>query len=254
MWAALCVLFMQFASASEADARLKTNVSLGGLLLTGNLNQLQANFNGIMTYTEPKWGNDLIVNGYRIYMKPPESTDYVRIGDNLLISDLPNVYLSQKVYLVGLAHYSSSLLHQIDDRWLGGAGVGYTPVRSPQFLVRAAVGGFYEHTRYPSNVFNLDVAHSGNIRQVPRGGILSNGWYSRTNSPVTLRYVAWYFINPTDLQDRRHFLDVSTTVKIKKAIGVRIGMSYAGNSVVVKGVQTSDLRATVGLNFTSQRQ
>ena len=249
---ALLSFLVLSARAEEPLSRINTSASLGGLVLSGNLNQIQLNFNGLMSYSEPRYGNDLIVSGYRIYMKVPELDQYVRIGDDLQINDLPNLYLNEKVYLIGLAHYDSSLLHQVDSRWLGGAGLGYAPVRSSQYLIRAAVGGFYEHTSYPSASFNLDVAHDGNVRTVPRVGILSNGWFNRPNRTMSYRYVAWYFLNPLDAQDRRTYFDGSTTIKIKKALGLRLGLSYAGSTVVVQGVQTSDLRLTAGINVSKK--
>ena len=247
------MIAMAAGDENAEAAPLSYNLSLGGMVLSGNLNQVMLNLNGIMSYGTPKYGNDLIVNGYRIYMQIPEVDEFVRIGDDLLVSDLPNFYLNDKVYLIGLAHYSSSLLHQVDTRLLGGAGVGYAPVRTKQFLMRAAGGFFYEHTSYPSADFNLPVEHKGTVRNVPRAGILSNGWYQKPKSPVTLRYVAWYFIDPTELQDRRYYVDASSNVRIKGPLGFRFGLTYAKSTVVVSGVQTSDLRATFGVNVASKR-
>ena len=245
----MIIVFFLMVFAEERNP-FRYNVSVGGMWIAGNLNQLLFNTSGLISYDKKHMGTDLLVNGYRIYMKPQD--DFVRIGDDLSITTVPFYYVNPSIYGFGIGHWSMSLLHKIDSRIFAGGGIGYAPVRRPEFLIRAGIGGFYEHTDFPEESFNLDVSHNGSTRTVPRIGIVSNGWFRPKGSAVSFRYFVRGLVNPLELEDFRYTIDGSSNVHIFGPFSLRVGIRYVANSVVVEGVETFDLRSTLGLSFSNR--
>lgn len=220
------------------------------LWLAGNLNQLQLGVNGLVSHNGPKAGNDLLLNLFRLWTVIPGTTGFTQVGDDLTITELPFYYLTPRLYSIGMAQYTTSQLRKLDHRLLFGGSVGIAPVRRPDFLIRGALGVFYEYSLYPSDTFSLDVSHEGNARSVPRLGVSSNGWFRAERSPVTFRYLAWFFLNPLDGRDYRYNLDLSLSLRVAGPLSLRAGSTLSGSTVVVEGVVPYDLRTTGG--FTLQ--
>jgi hypothetical protein len=229
---------------------LKASVSVDGLWIAGNLNQLQLSGTGTLAYNTPHYGNDFIATGYRIWTRLPETTGLTRVGDDLLVTDLPFYYFTKRVYGIALLQYASSQLHQLDHRGVGGAAIGYAPVRRPEFLIRGALGAFYEYSDYPGTDFNMETTHDGTVRQVPRVGVMSNGWYREEGSAFSIRYIAWLFLNPMDTRDYRYSIDVSANVRIGGPVSLRLATNWSGSTVVMESVTPYDIRTTGGLTFT----
>ncbi len=247
-------LVSSLALAQDTSHPVRYNISLGGMWIAGNLSQLQLNTSGMISYDKDHYGNDLIINGYRIYMKPGGREDFIRIGDDLSVTSVPFYYFSPNVYGFGVFNGSTSLLHKLDARLFAGGGIGYAPVRKPAFLIRAGFGVFYEHSTYPTDTFNLDVSHDGTVRAIPRIGMVSNGWFRVKKSPLSLRYLARFFLNPLAPEDFRLTVDVSTNVHIAGPLSFRFGILYAHNTVVVEDVQTFDLRSTFGIALSNRKR
>lgn len=218
--------------------------------LAGNLNQLQLGINGIVSHNGPTAGNDLLLNVFRLWTVIPGTTGYTQVGDDLTVTDLPFYYLKPRLYTIGMAQYTTSQLRKLEHRLLFGASLGFAPVRRPDFLIRGALGAFYEYSLYPSETFSLDVSHEGNARSVPRVGLSSNGWFRAERSPITLRYLAWFFLNPLDGRDYRYNLDLSLSLRVAGPLSLRAGTTVSGSTVVVEGVVPYDVRTTGG--FTIQ--
>ena len=180
--------------------------------------------------------------------------DFIRIGDDLSLTTVPFYYINPKIYGFGVGHWSTSLLHKIDARFFAGGGIGYAPVRRPEFLIRMGVGGFYEHTEFPTGVFNLDVSHRGSTRSVPRIGLVSNGWFRPKGSAVSFRYFVRGLMNPLEPEDFRYTIDGSSNWHVFGPVSLRLGVRYVGSSVVVEGVEVYDLRTTFGIAFSNRKQ
>ena len=174
------LLFAITVSAEKSP--LRVNLNVGGMTVQGNLTQYQVNGGGLITYDGKVYGSDTVINGYRMWTKFPGSVELTKIGDDLNIAEIPYYYVRPRVYIQGFANYSTSQLHQIDDRYLGGVSIGYTPIRQKMKLFRASVGGFWEQTTFPSNTFNQSVEHQDGVRSIPRLGVISNGWYRVPNN------------------------------------------------------------------------
>ena len=114
---------------SRKKSPLRVNLNVGGMTVQGNLTQYQVNGGGLITYDGKVYGSDTVINGYRMWTKFPGSDELTKIGDDLNIVEIPYYYVRPKVYVQGFANYSTSQLHQIDDRYLGGVSIGYTPIR-----------------------------------------------------------------------------------------------------------------------------
>ena len=136
----------------------------------------------------------------------------------------------------------------------GGAGFGYAPVRKPTFLIRAGIGVFYERNTHPTDTFNLDISHDGTTRSIPRIGMVSNGWFRTKDSPLSMRYLARFFINPLEPEDFRFTIDANTNIHIAGPLSFRFGLRYAHNTVVVEDVQTFDLRSTFGIALSNRKR
>jgi len=228
----------------------RAQLGADALWLAGNLNQLQLGINGLVSHNGPRAGNDLLLNLFRLWTVIPGTTGLTQVGDDLTVTELPFYYLKPRLYAIGMAQYTTSQLRKLDHRGLFGASIGMAPVRRPDFLVRGAVGAFYEYSLYPSDTFSLDVSHEGNARSVPRVGVSSNGWFRAEHSPLTVRYLAWFFLNPLDGRDYRYNLDLSLNLRVAGPLSLRAGTTISGSTVVVEGVVPYDLRTTGG--FTLQ--
>jgi len=234
-------------STASIPSSFRGQVGIDGAWFAGNLNQIQLGVNALVSNNSAHVGQDFIFTAYQLWMQPTGAPPFVQVGDDLSATELPFVYLTERVYVLGFAHYSTSQLRQVDHRVMGGASIGYTPVRLPEFLVRTAVGAFFEYSIFPSDDFSLDVAHDGATRAVPRVGVSSNGWYHPTKSPFSGRYIAWFFMNPLDPRDYRYNLDLSANFRIAGPVGFRIATNLSGSTVVVEGVSPFDVRTTFGI-------
>ena len=244
-------LFSSMLLAQEQISQpLRVNVNLGGMIISGNLNQVMLNGGGMVSYSQPRYGNDFIFNGYRMWTRLPASDGLVKIGDDLNLTTIPYRYLSKKHYVVGLLGYASSQLHQVEHRVLGGIGIGYAPWRQKHHLVRMALGGFFEHTQFPGDTFSIDVVHDGNTRSVPRIGLMSNGWYRIKKSPISLRYIAWLYVHPLQPEDFRVRVNTNINIRIADPLSLRFSCTYEQSSVVMEGVSPFDLRSNIGLAFS----
>jgi hypothetical protein len=243
------LLFAITVSAEKSP--LRVNLNVGGMTVQGNLTQYQVNGGGLITYDGKVYGSDTVINGYRMWTKFPGSDELTKIGDDLNIAEIPYYYVRPRVYIQGFANYSTSQLHQIDDRYLGGVSIGYTPIRQKMKLFRASVGGFWEQTTFPSNTFNQDVEHQNGVRSIPRVGVISNGWYRvPNNKKLSFNYLGWFYVNPLNLEDYRYRINSQFNVNLTPLIQLRLGTTYQHNSVVMEGVSEFDLRSNVGLGLS----
>ena len=242
------------ADASGEKLSVKTRATLGGMVVSGNLSQVMLNGSAHVNSSTPSYGNDLLMNGYRIWTKVPNTVGLTKIGDDLAVTSLPFKYITPKIFIIGTARYESSQLHQLEHRYLGGMGIGYAPIRTKEYLARISIGGHFEHSIYPSANFNLQTRHDENTRSVSRVAVVSNGWMTKKQKPVSFRYLAWIFLNPLDISDYRINVSPSMRFHISKTLGINLSMLFNYSSVVMEGVEPLDLRFTFGMSFQLPRQ
>lgn len=234
-------------AVAATPSNFRAQIGVEGAWFAGNLNQIQLGVNGIVSNNGSRVGQDLVLSAYQLWMQPAGAPPFVQVGDDLTVSELPYIYLSERIYALGLAHYSTSQLRQLDHRVMGGASIGYAPVRLPEFLVRAGIGAFFEYSLYPGEDFSIDVSHQGSARAVPRLGLNSNGWYRPKGSAFSGRYLAWFFVNPLDPRDYRYNLDISGNLRVAGPVSVRVASNLSGSTVVLDSVAPFDARTTVGI-------
>ena len=92
--------------APETYSRLK--LSVGGYFYSGKVNQLQGNFQGHYGLSSPDKGLDFLFNGFRLWTKADQATDYEVTGDDLFGTLVPFYYLGDQVYVLGLGRFESS--------------------------------------------------------------------------------------------------------------------------------------------------
>lgn len=245
--ASLILLFLPSAGAQDrGEYPWRGDISLTGMALAGNLNQLQLQGRISVSYSDARKGNDFISTGYWMWMKPTPEADYVKIGGDFSATTIPFYYFTPKFYLQGYGRYESSQLHSLDARVNGGMGLGFAPVRRQDFLLRAALSAQVEHARYPTA--ELTGGYEGPDRTVARAALVSNGWYRVKGKPVSLRYVGNVMVNPMDIQDYRLMLDSSIDVRVSARLSARMAVLYTRDSVVPLEVAPSDVRVTFGLS------
>jgi len=247
----LATLTAPAAAQDRGDAPWRGNLSVSGNYNTGNLDQAQLLLRGHLSYSAEKAGNDLILNGFRFWLKYADGEPLTRIGDDLAVTDAPFYYFHPKFYLQGLGRYESSQLHQLDHRINAGGGVGFTPVRREDVLMRVSVGAQYEHARYPGEDFRLDIGHDGGNRTVPRVSINSNGWFQLADSPVSLRYLGYFMVNPLEPRDLRASLDTSANLRVSRVFSAALTATYGYNAVVLDAVDPQDFRVTAGVTLNT---
>ena len=249
--AVLAVLLSPDAAAQDrGDDPWRGGLSIAGSYNAGNLDQMQLMARGNLSYSGEKAGNDLIVNGFRFWLKYDDAEPFTRLGDDLAVTEAPFYYFRPKLYLQGIGRYESSQLHQLDHRVSAGGGVGYTPVRREELLMRASLGVQYEHARYPGDDFRLDVTHDDGSRTVPRVALNSNGWFQVAGSPVGFRYLGYFLVNPLDPKDLRLSLDASAVLTITRVFSAQLTATYGYNAVVLDEVDPQDLRVTTGITLS----
>ena len=241
-----------WAAPNEPETYSRLNLSLGGYYYTGNLNQIQGNFQGHYGLSSPTLGVDLLFNGYRLWSKSTEDNSYSVAGDDAFATLLPFYYVADRVYVAGLARYESSRSQKLDSRYLGGGGIGFAPVRSKSVLVRVSVIPSIEVAKYDGEDFRIDVAHDGSQRRVFRVVLLSNGWYRVPDSMVTLRYFAQLFPNAMDSRDIRLNFTGNVDMRLTETVAFRIAQTINQDSAILKGKEPYDIRSTFGFAIKLQ--
>ena len=240
------------ATPNEPETYSRLNLSVGGYYYSGNLNQVQGNFQGHYGLSSPTKGVDVLFNGYRLWSKADENAQYKRVGDDAFVTGLPFWYFSDRFYLAGLARYESSRIQKLNYRYLSGAGIGFTPVRSKLFLIRASIIPAYEYAGFGGDDFRIDVPHDGPQRQVLRAAMITNGWYRVENSPITLRYFAQLYPNPQKIEDFRANVTGNIDVKLTKSIAFRTTLNVNHDAAILSGREPTDVRSVFGLAFSVQ--
>ena len=69
-----------------------------------------------------------------------------------------------------------------------------------------------------------------------------------------LNYLAWFYINPMNLEDYRYRINSQFNVNLTPLIQLRLGTTYQHNSVVMEGVSEFDLRSNVGWDCLSSEE
>ena len=236
----------------RGDRPWRLDLAVTGNYFSGSFTQLQILGRAFISHSAARAGNDLLISGYRVWVL--EEGALLRVGDDTIVSDIPFYYVRPKVYVHGIGRFTNSYSHLLDARVNGGGGIGLTPIRTESVLFRASLTAQLEYARYASDTFNLDVAHDGATRLVPRVGVLSNGWYRVKETPVGFRYLGEVSIDPRDPRDNRQFLDAGLDLKIgATGWGARLSAMWTRDSVVPEGVRPAELKAGIGLGYTTPK-
>ena len=253
------LVFPDVAAAQDRGERpWRADVSLTGNVFSGNLRQVQTLGRVHVSRSGARAGGDLVATGFRVWMQPGEDAPWVRVGDDLSATFVPFVYVrpgrgAGGVYVQGFAGYADSLSRQLDARVNVGGAVGFAPVRTENVLVRAAIGAQVEHARYPTDTFNVDVGQEGASRTVPRAVLSSNGWYRVKGTPVSMRYLGHAMLDPGAPRDNRQFLDAGFDVRVAEGWSTRLSVLYTRDSVVPTGIRPADLRAGIGVAYSTPK-
>ena len=244
--------FSAFAETNEPETYSRLRFTLGGYVYSGNVNQIQGNLQGHYGLSSPTLGVDVLFNGYSLWSKTDEKADYEIKGDDLFVTAVPFWYFTERLYVAGLARYESSKSVRLNSRYLGGAGLGYTPVRTKDFLVRCSVMPAYEMTTFDGDEFRIDVSHDGPERSVFRLAVMSNGWYRVKGTPVTLRYFAQAFPNPEEVDDLRLNVTGNIDLKLNEQLAFRTTLLVNHDAAILDGREPTDIRSTFGFTWASK--
>ena len=250
--AALGSVSMGQTTSSEPETYSRLSLSLGGYYYSGNLNQVQGNLQGHYGLSSPTNGVDVLFNGYRLWSKANKDAVFKVVGDDAHVTALPFWYLSDEVYLAGLARYESSRIQRLNTRYIGGAGVGYAPVRTKTFLIRMSIIPTFEYATFDGEDFRIDVTQDGPNRQVTRAAFLSNGWYRVEATAVTFRYFGQLWMSPKEPKDFRANLTGNMDIKITAPLAFRTTINLNHDSAILVGREPTDIRSTFGFVWTSQ--
>ncbi len=246
----LTVFLPQRAAAQDrGDTPMKYDVSVGGAYMAGNLHQAELYSSLRVSRSTKTSGFDLIGSIFQFWSALEAGGALTRLSNEQSLMALPFYYLADRPYLLGVARVERSGLNSIDSRLNAGAGLGIAPVRETNQLLRVAVGGQVERTQYSTDTLTPDWANGINPRVVPRVFVVSNGWLSIPNSPISGFFVGSFLMNPSDFRDVRGHLDSGLDVQISRAMSLRLGLDLTHQSVVPAGRLNTDLRSTVGLSW-----
>jgi|GEM_PF-1773001 len=240
------------AAPYEPETYSRLNLALGVNLFVGNLNQIHANLQGNYGLSSPTAGVDVRFNAYRLWGKPAPGKEFRVLGDDAYVNTLPFWYFVQHAYLLGLASYETSQIQKVEHRVTLGTGLGYAPVRSKSFLLRAALVPAFEYSRHDEHDFRLDVPHDEGERTVARLVFTTNGWLRQKDGPLSFRYITMVLPNVTDFRDVRLTFDGQLDVKIAEPLAFRVTQVVQADSATVRSRQPYDIRSTVGLVWTKK--
>lgn len=236
--------------APETYSRL--SVSLGGNFFVGNVNQIQANLQGNLAISSPTFGVDVQFDGYRIWRRPSPTESFELVGDDAFVNALPFWYFVKRAYVIGLGRFEVSQNQRLDRRVLAGTGLGFAPVRSKDFLIRAAVAPAFEYSQYDGTDFRLDVPQDDGERTVMRLALMSNGWLRTSSKLLSLGYIGIVLPNLRDHRDVRLNFDGRLDIKIIEQLAFRVTQVIQFDAATLRERQPFDIRSTFGLAWTTK--
>ena len=245
-WFVIAGVSITQAAPSEPETYSRLSFSVGGYYYSGNLNQVQGNFQGHYGLSSPSNGLDVLFNGYRLWAKSSQNGAYKVSNDDAFVTMLPFWYVTDSIYIAGLGRYESSSGQRLNARYIGGAGLGYTPIRSKLFLVRMSFMPAFEYAEFDGEDFRIDVRHDGPNRRVLRATMMSNGWYRVQQTPITFRYFVQLWPNPQQMNDFRANLTSNMDIKITEPLAFRLSVNLNHDGAILSGREPTDVRSTFG--------
>lgn len=233
--------------AADPPSPWTYRLSIGGNFVSGNLYQIQLTGNGRLTYDKERVENQVIANGFRLWMRAGDSVALV--GDDVTLGDLFVTRFGPRLRVAGFTYLMWSQLHRIDLRTGVGAGPMLELFDEEKQSLRVAVMGFVERTAWPGTTFNRSIDHVDGVQTIPRVSLLSTSMLSLEGTPLAFQSMAYLHVNPLDVGDVRGVFRASVDLRVVGALRIGVSGQVAGSSVVLEGVRPVDTRMSAGVTL-----
>ena len=244
------VCFTSVANAQDrGDQPTRIDLSVTGGYISGNLHQAQLQGRTHLSHSTARSGIDVIGSAFRLWRPIEPEGKLEKVGDDQSLLVLPFYYVGEKPYILGVAQVERSGLRMIENRVNGGFGMGLAPIRKEHQLIRFAVGGQFERTKYAADLLAPEWAGNANPRPTPRIFTVGNGWFRPKGSPVGGFFVGAFLINPSEARDIRGRLDAGLDFRVTQTFSTRLALNAVHESVVPEGLKTTDIRSTAGFTW-----
>lgn len=258
LMAAMIILVIQvIPRSSEAQDRgdqpTKVDLSASGGYLAGNIRQAQVQGRVHLSRSTADSGFDLIGSVFRFWVRPEPGDAFIEVGNTQSLIALPFLYLGKRPYVLGIARVEHTGLRLLDSRINAGAAFGIAPIREEDRLLRIAIGGQFERTKFNSNSLAPNWVPDEAIRVSPRVAMTGNGWYRPKGSPVGGYFVGSLMVNPVEVRDLRGVLDLGVDFHLTQTLSIRTSIAVTHETVVHDGIEPTDLRSMVGLSWKAPK-
>jgi Protein of unknown function, DUF481 len=238
--------FKSTAQAITDSFKIKGNVSISGLIQTGNEMRTVASLL-----------SDITMGKARYEIEPLTSIAYSTkpgkiVERELLENVIFRFFQDHTLYPALGITFESSLLRKIDYRWSIGPTIVWNLMKSNQQMIKLGIGYNHEFTQYlhyafippPAPVDNYYSLHSDQIyiRLKGRNEFLSN----------KLVFTYDFFFQPSiqDLTDYQWTLIGSLDIPISKKFYFRASAVDSYEEFVATGVYQNNFRLTYGINYS----
>jgi len=239
----------------------RLQLGVDGNYSTGNLKQRRASASASLF---KRWGDQLAALSSTRY-------SYMKNGDILFADDLRSVLIltyrplaTVQPYAIGLYH--NSYTRFIDRRWMGGAGLAWSALRSKDQQLKLGLAGARELTRWESrpppfppsmDPVEPDCLYKGEVnrqscerqmwRLIPR----LVGHHKLVDQHIILEYEALWVVDPLDLEDERVYASLTVTVPVLSWLSVYTHYDVSFESTVLDHRERLDAHLSLGLKVSA---
>jgi putative salt-induced outer membrane protein len=147
----------QAAVKTAAPDSWKGKIELGGVITTGNTNDIGVTAVVDVTRETKRWRHKL-----HLAVDYQESAGVVS-REHYLASYEPNFKFSSRGYVYGSTQYESDHYLGYDDRYSASAGAGYSAIRQPTLKLDVEVGPAFRYTAFTDRTTESSAAARGSV-------------------------------------------------------------------------------------------
>jgi hypothetical protein len=168
------------------------------------------------------------------------------LAENEFFVDLrTNLFYEKRFYYLAFTSFEKSNLRKIENRFIGGAGVGYRLIKKERTTLSVTNVLLYEKTDFILNEKFPD-------RNLWRNSTRISGEYSFNDSKFSLSHIL--FIQPIITENNfRWNGNLILKYQLSKQLSLRTTMENSYESIVVPGRANNDFRWTFGIVFEGKK-
>ncbi len=163
------------------------------------------------------------------------------------------VYFNPKnrVYPFAIGFVSSNFRREIDFRYFAGVGITFQMVKKEKHLIKTALSGVYEETRFKKNIFNDDfyTQIGSNSIGTTRATFWLFGKHFFHHKKIILHYDAYLQPSVQRIENIRGQIDAGVDFLLSKNFSFTTNFLYLYENVVIFNQKTEDTFLTFGFSY-----